>query len=50
MQRRKFFKFLGLGTAAAVGGAVTVATLVATSEKSDAVKKIEEAGGKVELK
>ena len=51
MQRRKFFKFLGLGTAAAAGGAITTATLIATSEKSDAVKKIEEAGfnGKLTL-
>ena len=51
MQRRKFFKFLGLGTAAAAGGAVTVATLIATTEKSDAVKKIEEAdfNGKLTL-
>ena len=51
MQRRKFFKFLGLGTAAAAGGAITAATLIATSEKSDAVKKIEEAGfnGKLTL-
>ena len=44
MQRRNFFKFLSIGTAAAAGGAVTAATLVASSGKSDAVKKIEEAG------
>lgn len=43
MQRRNFFQFLGLGTAAAAGGAVTAATLIASSGKSDAVKKIEEA-------
>jgi hypothetical protein len=42
--RRNFFKFLSIGTAAAAGGAVTAATLVASSGKSDAVKKIEAAG------
>jgi hypothetical protein len=44
MQRRNFFQFLGLGTAAAAGGAVTAATLIASTEKSDAVKQIEAAG------
>ena len=44
MERRKFFKFLGLGTAAAAGGAVTAASLVASSGNSDAIKKIEAAG------
>jgi hypothetical protein len=49
--RRNFFKFLSIGTAAAAGGAVTAATLIASSGKSDAVKKIEEAAfnGKMTL-
>ena len=51
MQRRNFFKFLSIGTAAAAGGAVTAATLIATSSKSDAIKEIEEAefNGKVTI-
>jgi hypothetical protein len=44
MQRRNFFKFLSIGTAAAAGGAVAAATFVASSGKSDAVKQIEAAG------
>ena len=49
--RRNFFKFLSIGTAAAAGGAVTAATLITSNEKTDAVKKIEEAGfnGKVTI-
>ena len=49
--RRNFFKFLSIGTAAAAGGVVTAATLIAPSGKSDAVKKIEAAGfnGKLTL-
>ena len=43
MERRKFFKFLGLSTAAAAGGAVTAASLVASGRKTDAVKQIEKA-------
>ena len=51
MERRKFFKFLGLAGGAAAGGAVTAASLVASSEKTEAVKKIEAAGynGKLTL-
>jgi len=44
MERRKFFKFLGLSTAAAAGGAVTAASLVASGRKTDAVKQIEDLG------
>jgi hypothetical protein len=44
MERRKFFKFLGLSTAAAAGGAVTAASLVASGRKTDAVKEIENLG------
>ena len=42
MERRKFFKFLGLGTAAAAGGVVTATALVTSSANSAAVKEIEE--------
>ena len=41
MKRRNFFKYLGLAGGAAAGGAVTAASLVATTEKSEAVKEIE---------
>lgn len=44
MERRKFFKFLGLAGGAAAGGAVTAASLVSSSAKSEAVKQIEEGG------
>jgi hypothetical protein len=44
MERRKFFKFLGIAGGAAAGGAVTAASLVASNGKSEAVKKIEAAG------
>jgi hypothetical protein len=42
--RRNFFKYLGIAGGAAAGGAVTAASLVASSGKSEAVKKIEAAG------
>jgi hypothetical protein len=44
MERRKFFKFLGLGTAAAAGGAVAATAFVTSSANSEAVKEIEEGG------
>ena len=39
--RRNFFKYLGIAGGAAAGGAVTAASLVASSEKTEAVKEIE---------
>ena len=44
MQRRNFFQFLGLGTAAAASGVVGATALFASKGKSDAVKQIEAAG------
>jgi hypothetical protein len=51
MQRRNFFQFLGLGTAAAASGVVGATALFASTGKSDAVKQIEAAGynGKLTL-
>ena len=42
--RRNFFKYLGIASGAAAGGAVTAASLVASSGKSEAVKEIEDLG------
>jgi hypothetical protein len=42
MQRRNFFKYLGLAGGAAAGGAITAASLVASSANSEAVKQIED--------